>query len=424
MSTVILKFGGTSVATENMREAAVTRIREAMDNDFAPVVVVSAMGRAGDPYATDTLKKMIENLYPRIPLRELDLIMSCGELISAAVMAATLHRAGVKAAAVTGHQAGIVTDGSFSQAQVISCDPSRLKGYLESGVVPVVAGFQGLSRDGEVNTLGRGGSDTTAVILGAAMQAKQVEIFTDVNGISTADPRILKEARIIPRLTYGEVFHFAYEGARIIHPEAVEIAMKHNLNVVVRSLTEEGPGTLINSFTEPAQADYFVQPGRVVTGIAHTTDIVQIIIEMKNRDADLEIKMFDNLAQAGISIDMISVFPDLKIFTIVDDARDRAESVLKELGIRCRVEENCAKVSVVGSGMRNIPGVMARVVRALNEKGIVILQTADSSITISLLIRKDDLAVAIRTLHDHFSLGELDGSRQAEQRASSRDAAQ
>lgn len=418
MSIVIQKFGGTSVATENMRQAAVKRVREALEHGDSPVVVVSAMGRDGDPYATDTLKKMVEKIFPNIPLREVDLIMSCGELISAVVMAATLQRAGIKAAALTGYQAGIVTDGAFSQAQVITCDSSRLREHLEKRVVPVVAGFQGATSDGEINTLGRGGSDTTAVILGAVLQSNQVEIFTDVSGISTADPRILKEARIIPRLTYGEVFQFAYEGARVIHPAAVEVAMKHNLNVLVRSLTEDGPGTLINSLAEPAETDYTVHKGRVVTGIAHTTGIAQIIIEMQNRDLELEMKIFDSLAQNGISIDMISVFPELKIFTIVEDVLERAKVVLEELGIDYRFEKSCAKVSVVGAGMRNIPGVMARVVRSLNEKGVVILQTADSSITISLLIRENDLAMAIKTLHDHFSLGELDETHRVEKKAS------
>lgn len=413
MRIVIQKFGGTSVATEYMREAAVKRVRQAMEGGYMPAVVVSAMGRSGDPYATDTLKSLVEEINPRAPLRELDLVMSCGEIIAAVVMASTLHRAGIKARSYTGFQAGLVTDGCYGRAQVVSCRPMDLQRCLEKGEVAVVAGFQGATAEGEVNTLGRGGSDTTAVILGAALQAEQVEIYTDVNGISTADPRILKEARVIPRLTYSEVCQLAYEGARVIHPEAVEVAMKHNLDVVVRSLTEEGPGTLINTFGVPAGTGFAVQPRQVVTGIAHATDVVQIVIELEKPDADLETQIFESLAQAGISIDLISVFPVLKIFTIKEDLLPRAEAVLNEQGVDYRVERGCAKVSVVGLGMRGIPGVMARIVRALNKQGINILQTADSNISISLLIRQDDLADAIKALHDHFNLGAVDDSYQA-----------
>jgi aspartate kinase len=401
----VQKFGGTSVATEYKREAAVKRVREAREGGCAPVVVVSAMGRAGEPYATDTLKSLVEDIFPRVPLRELDLVMSCGEIISAAVMAATLHRAGIAARSFTGLQAGLVTDGCYGQAQVVSCDPLLLRQCLREGEVAVVAGFQGATPGGEINTLGRGGSDTTAVILGAALGAEQVEIYTDVNGISTADPRLLEEARVIPRLTYSEVCQLAHEGAKVIHPAAVEVAMKHNLNLVVRSLTEKGQGTLINTYGALAGAGYAAQPYNVVTGIAHAADVAQILIEFKQPDPDREMLIFECLARAGISIDLISVFPTLKIFTIKEEMLPRAEAALKEQGIDCRVEKGCAKVSVVGMGMRGIPGVMARVVRALNEQGITILQTADSNISISLLIPQDDLVKAIKTLHDHFNLG-------------------
>lgn len=406
MKILVQKFGGTSVATEESRAAAVQRIRQAQEDGFRPVVVVSAMGRRGDPYATDTLKGLGESIFPSLPLRELDLLMSCGEILSAATMVATLLRAGIKARSFTGWQAGLVTDGNYGQAQVVACHPEPLKQCLEEGKVAVVAGFQGATPEGEINTLSRGGSDTTAVILGTALQAELVELYTDVNGIATADPQLLKEARIIPQMTYSEACQLVYEGSRVIHPPAVELAMKHNLNLVVRSLTDEGPGTLINSgIQEGAAAGFSPGPRRVVTGIAHVFDIVQLVIEFEQPDPELEVRLFDSLAGAGISIDLISVFPLRKIFTIKEDALPRATAVLEELGVNFRVERDCAKVSVIGFGMRGVPGVMARVVRALNEKGITILQTADSNISISLLIRRPDLAAAVRTLHDHFALG-------------------
>lgn len=408
MSIIIQKFGGTSLSTEFKREAALKRIREALAENSIPVVVVSAMGRAGEPYATDTLKSLAENICPRLPLRELDLLMSCGEIISAVVLSATLCRAGIKAAALTGAQAGLITDGCYGEAQVLSCDPLLLQEFIKNGIVPVVAGFQGSDPNGEVNTLGRGGSDTSAVIIGAVLKASRVEIYTDVDGISTADPRLCKEARVIRCLTYSEVCQLAYEGAKVIHPAAVEVAMNNNVNVAVRSLTEEGPGTLINmTGASAAENGYTVQPRQVVTGIAHATAIVQIKIEFEEPDLARDNALFEGLAAAGVSIDLINVFPTQKVFTVKQDMMARAEAVFQELKLTYTVKKGCAKVSVVGLGMRGIPGVMSKVVRALKEKEIGILQTADSNITISLLIRQDDLAAAVQTLHDHFALGQV-----------------
>ena len=406
MKIVVQKFGGTSTASPQMREAAVERVRQAIAAGCKPVAVVSAMGRAGEPYATDTLKGLAESVNLQAPLRELDLIMHCGEIIAAAVMAATLHKAGIRARAFTGFQAGLQTDGSYGEARVVACEPGRIRRSLQEGEVPVVAGFQGTDPDGEINTLGRGGSDTTAVILGSALPAVQVEIYTDVRGIATADPHILQEARIIPRLTHSEVCQLVYEGARVIHPPAVEVAMKHNLDLVIRSLTEKDPGTRIHTGAEVAAAGFSPSPRRVVTGIASAGDIVQLTVEFALPDPELEMKLFERLAGAGISIDLISVFPQFKIFTIKEESLGRASQVLGELELSFRVEKNCAKVAVIGFGMRGIPGVMARVVRALNEKGIDILQTADSHISIGLLIRRPDLPAAVETLHSHFSLGE------------------
>ena len=406
MKIIVQKFGGTSMAAGRTREAAAGRIRQALAGGFMPVAVVSAMGRAGDPYATDTLKDLAGRISSGVSLRELDLIMHCGEIIAAVVMVATLHKAGVRARAFTGMQAGLTTDGCNGRARVVACDPGRVRRCLQEGMVAVVAGFQGEGPDGEINTLGRGGSDTTAVILGSALQAEVVEIYTDVNGIATADPHIFKGARVIPHLSYSEASQLVYEGARVIHPPAVEVAMKHNLNLVIRSLTEEDPGTLIDAgLPEAAVAGFTGAPLRAVTGIAHASDIVQLIVEFDRPDPALETELFESLAGAGISIDLISVFPVLKTFTIQEEALPRAAAVLDGLGIRFRVEKNCAKVSVIGFGMRGLPGVMARVVRALNGKGISILQTADSNISISLLIRRSDLGAAVETLHDHFALG-------------------
>lgn len=406
MKFLVQKFGGTSVATEQHREAVAGRVHRALREGYLTAVVVSAMGRAGDPYATDTIKGLAESIFPRLSLRELDLIMSCGEIISAVVMTATLQKAGIRARSFTGAQAGLVTDGLYGRSQVTACRPEPVRRYLEAGEVAVVAGFQGATLQGEINTLGRGGSDTTAVILGAALGAERVEIYTDVDGISTADPRLLEEARVIPRLTYSEVCQMAYDGAKVIHPVAVEVAMQHNVPVLVRSLTGEEQGTLICSGMRPAESGFFVEPHRVVAGIAHSAGIVQIVVDFPEPDPDLEMSLFENLGEAGVSIDLISVFPRTKAFTVKEADLLPVGEVLDKLKLKFKANKDCAKVSVVGLGMRGIPGVMARVVRALKKENIAILQTADSNISISALIRQEDLQAAIKTLHNHFGLGE------------------
>ncbi len=404
MNIVVQKYGGTSVATPELRQVVVSRVQEAMQKGYRPVLVVSAMGRAGEPYATDTLKSLVEEVYPEAPLRELDMIMQCGEIISASVLVAHLLNHGIKARTFTGPQAGLVTDGNYSAAQVVDCRTGKLQQCLEAGEVAVVAGFQGASEDDEINTLGRGGSDTTAVILGTALGADQVEIYTDVDGIATADPRIIEEARTIEKLTYSEVCQMAYEGAKVIHPFAVEVAMKNRQPVVVKNIYHQGQGTVIASEGDMGKKDYRVQPDRAVTAIAHTTGLAQIMVELSEPDTRLELEMFQEVAEAGVSVDLISVFPTLKFFTVEEDKLEKTEEVLQRLGLNFRTEKGCAKVSVIGVGMRNIPGVMAQVVKALKEKNIEILQTADSNITISLLISEENMAEAIRTLHEHFDL--------------------
>lgn len=407
MKIIVQKFGGTSVANPALREEVVNRVREAREKGYKPVVVVSAMGRCGDPYATDTLKDLMISSCGcgESSLRDMDMIMACGEVISAVVMSSTLCANGIASLALTGGQAGMITDGNYGEAQVVEFQPERLLAHLRNDEVVVVAGFQGATTEGEVNTLGRGGSDTSAVILGAGLGAEKVEIYTDVSGILTADPKLVPDARIIDHLTYNEVCQLAYEGAKVIHPRAVEVAMQHNVALIVKHLRESEAGTVISSESNyTGEARFGPRESRVITGIAHTPGLSQVTVEMPADDADTELEMFDRLADSRISIDMISLFPERKNFTIREENQLQAEATLKKLGLDYKITSGCAKVSVVGLGMRNLPGVMARVVKALNEKKIRILQTGDSNITISLLIREEDLSEALCTLHDHFRL--------------------
>ncbi len=404
MKIIVQKFGGTSVATLSLRQEVVNRVKEARAKGYKPVVVVSAMGRAGDPYATDTLKGLMAACGSQSS-RDMDMIMSCGEIISAVVMSSTLCAEGIPSLALTGGQAGMITDGNYGDAQVVDFHPDRLLAHLRNDEVAVVAGFQGATHYGEINTMGRGGSDTSAVIIGAGLGAELVEIYTDVSGIMTADPKLVSNARIIDHLTYNEVCQLAYEGAKVIHPRAVEVAMQHNVSLVVKHLIKGEEGTIISSeAASVGEYRYAHRETRIITGIAHMPGLVQVTVGMDADDADLELQMFNQLAESRISIDLISIFPERKNFTIKEDDLPDTEVIVKKLGLKCSLQANCAKVSVVGLGMRNIPGVMAEVIKALKERSIRILQTGDSNITISLLIREEDLSEAIRTLHDHFRL--------------------
>ena len=245
MKIVIQKFGGTSVATPKAREAVVGKILEAKANGEAPVVVVSAMGRNGDPYATDTMLQFVLAQAGQLTNREYDMLLSCGELISAVTMATLLQHAGVEAVALSGGQSGIITDNVHKSADLLYGKGDKLLQYVEKGIIPVVAGFQGVTLEGEITTLGRGGSDTTASILGGMLGAARVDIYTDVDGIMTADPRVCDKANIIPAITYNEIFQMADNGAKVIHPRAVEYAMRSNIPLYIKNTFSDAPGTCI-----------------------------------------------------------------------------------------------------------------------------------------------------------------------------------
>lgn len=403
---VIQKFGGTSVATPEAREALVLRVKEAVESGRCPVVVVSAMGRVGDPYATDTLIQLARSVYPDTAPRELDLLISCGEIISAVVVANTLKRAGMKnTIAFTGGQAGIITDRHFGDARILRVEPDHLHRHLERGDLVVVAGFQGVSETGEITTLGRGGSDTTAAALGIALRAEVVEIFTDVDGVKTADPRIVPEARTLQVVSYEEVLNMANEGARVVHPRAVELAMRANVPLRVRHTMSDAPGTLITHALEAADSRPVFRNGHTVTAVAQRPGVAQVAVLAPAVDADADLRVFRPLADAGISVDLINVFPDRKCFIVAEEEGNRAKNLLEQQGFQVLLRPGCAKVSVVGTGMRGVPGVMANVVEALHQAGVEILQTADSHMTISCLVKEGDMHRAVRALHARFGLG-------------------
>lgn len=402
MKYLVQKFGGTSLTSQALREQVAGKIIRAKEEGFMPVVVVSAIGRSGDPYATDTLLKFVEGIHADLPPRELDTLMSCGEIISGVTMVATLEKTGHKAVFLTGAQAGIITDESHTDARIIEVKPGLIQRYAANGVIVIVAGFQGATKEGEITTLGRGGSDTTASALGVALDAEAIDIYTDVEGIMTADPRIVSDAKILDTITYNEICQLALEGAKVIHPRAVEIAMQKNIPIRVKCTFSDAPGTLITAYGENGTID--IIRDRIVTGITHIPNVTQLKI-YTGEQADAPLMIFKTMAGAGISVDFINVHPDVVIYTVKDEVSAKAVELLENLGFKPETVPNCAKVSAVGAGMAGVPGVMATIVEALTDEGVSILQTADSHSTIWCLVSQDEMEKAIRSLHRKFGLG-------------------
>lgn len=387
------------MATSGGRKKAMERIIAAKEQGYAPVVVVSAMGRRGEPYATDTLIDLVKSIHTAIEPRELDLLISCGEVISTVVMATSLKALGHPAIALTGGQAGIYTDGNHSNAQIMEIDPNLIMNHLANGKIVIVAGFQGICDDGSITTLGRGGSDTTATALGAAIKAEVVEIYTDVDGVMTTDPRLLPDAAILKDISYKEICEMAYQGAKVIHPRAVEAAMSGRVPIKIKNTFSDAEGTLIAEHVDE----------RVITGLAHISNICQVKVGPLAGDAVqmAKVRVLKTMAEARISIDMIGVAPNSIFFIINGDDAEKARHVLQEAGYQIAVETGCAKLSVIGAGMEGVPGVMADVMESLDKAGVTVLQTSDSDITISFLIKEEDLPKAIKILYESFDLGKI-----------------
>lgn len=404
MGIIVQKFGGTSVANPEVRELVVQKIQIACDNGFSPVIVVSAMGRRGECYATDTFLDLARASYKNIASRELDQILYCGEMISAVVMTGTLQAAGFDAVMLTGGQAGIITDNNFQNARILKVDPTRIHKLVKMGKIPVVCGFQGITADDEFTTLGRGGSDTTAAALGAALNAEMIEIYTDVDGIMTADPRMVTNAKILDCISYGEVCQLAHQGAKVIHPRAVEIAMQKNIPLIVKSTFSNEPGTLITNIIQE-DTDETAVYDRVATGVTYISNIAQLKINLHDSTNNIaSFNIFKAMSDNGISIDLINVHPGQIMFTVAEELAEKATLKLQELGCDVQTTVACAKVSVVGGGINGVPGVMATFVESLVLNDIPILQTVDSHTSISVLINKNFIQPAVTALHEKFNL--------------------
>lgn len=397
---VVQKYGGTSVATAEGRHAVVARVRQARAQGADVVVVVSAMGREGSPYATDTLLGLLGE--GETDPRESDMLAACGEVISAVVVAHELRAAGIRARAMTGAQAGILTDDGHTAAHVVGLDPAALRAALRDGVTPVVAGFQGSSPDGETTTLGRGGSDTTACALGVALSARCVEIYTDVDGVMTADPRECPDARVLDTMAYEELFQMAHHGAKVMHAPAAELAMEAGVGLRIRNTFTSAPGTLIHD--RPAD------PARVATAISHVDGVAQMRVSL-GPDADelermrVQTRVYRAMAAAGVSLDMFTPCGETLVFTVHEESLPAALDALDGMALPYEAVTDLAKVTVVGAGMRGVPGVMALVADALCAAEVPVLQTADSHTTISLLVWQNRRKLAVAALHGAFGLG-------------------
>jgi aspartate kinase len=399
---VVLKFGGTLLEPAERAAEAARTVAE-LAARVRPVVVVSAPGRAGSSFATDTLLELSRAEGLAAEPAEVDALIACGELVSAALFALRLRGLGLEAESLDGARAGIATDGRWGQARITGVDPEPLRARVARGVVPVVAGFQG-GWQGRLATLGRGGSDLTAVALGAALAAPVV-IFTDVDGVFTADPRLVARARRLPALSYEEAALLSYRGAKVLHARAAELALGYRVEVTVTRPGPDAEGTRITGAEEADRLNRRIAEPLVIGGVTALSGRVQFTVRLAGdpeRARRQTSEVFDRLAEAGVSLDMIGVDGERLRFTLDEVDRGKAREVLEGFEDAVTERAGCSKVSVVGGGMHGRPGVMALVVGALFGAGVPILQSTDSHNVISCLIDSDRESAAVAALHAAF----------------------
>ncbi len=402
MTLIVQKYGGTSVASaEHIRNIA-RRIAESKDKGNEVIVVVSAMGDT-----TDDLIKFAHQITDHPSERELDVLLSTGEIVSSTLLAMALKDIGYESISLSGAQAGIMTDDSFSQARIVNVDGKRVKKEMEAGKIVIVAGFQGVTDRMDITTLGRGGSDTTAVALAAALGASVCERYTDVDGIYTADPRIVPEARKLTEICYEEMLEMATYGAKMIHPRAVELGEIFHVPILVASSFTNSPGTLIHGGVS-------MELRNRVRGIAHDFDVAKITVVGVPDRPGIAAAIFQPLAVSGISVDTIvqnasiNNITDLT-FTISRSQLQKAmaitENVAKQIGAAsCSSDATLGKVSIIGTGMQNAPGYAAQMFTTLFEQNINIHMISTSEIRITCIIEESRVRDAVRALHRAFKL--------------------
>ncbi len=405
MALIVKKFGGSSVATPEKVMAVAQRIlKEKMPEDKI-VVVVSAMGDTTDDLIT--LAKAIAD-QPYTYTREMDMLLSTGEQVTIALLAMSFKKLGHPAISFTGPQAGIESSLAHTKGKILSIKPDRVLEELDRGNIVVVAGFQGMTATGDIATLGRGGSDTSAVALAGALNADACEIFTDVDGVYSSDPRVVKSARKMKEITYNEMLEMARLGAGVMQPRSVEMGKKYNVPIHVRSTFTLTPGTFIREVYTVEEKEF------IVRGVTHDTNVAKIAVLGVPDVPGIAYKIFAALANANIDVDMIvqSIRNTDKniidmVFTIAQPDLPLARKIVEKIGddleiLGIVVEENVAKVSVVGAGMLGNPGIAATMFGALADAGINIEVISTSEISISCLIQADKVHEAINTIHAKF----------------------
>jgi aspartate kinase len=406
MSLFVKKFGGTSVASIGHIENVARRVLEARKDGHDVVVVVSAMGDSTDRLVDLANEVDLQDVSAR---REMDVLLSTGEQVTIALLSMTLMKMGQKAQSFTGRQAGILTDREHSKSRILDIDTDRLKAALADGIVPVVAGFQGADEDGNITTLGRGGSDTTAVALAAVLEADECQIYTDVRGVFTTDPRVVEGARCLKEITFEEMLELASLGSRVLHSRSVEFASKYQVPLRVLSSFEDAPGTLITREDKSME-----QP--IISGIAFTRDEAKLTVLGVKDVPGIASAILGPISEANIEVDMIvqNVAADQSTdftFTVRREDYDQAMEILEKIAKNIDAREvsgdnKIAKLSMVGVGMRSHAGVASRMFEVLAEESINIQMISTSEIKISVVIAEKYLELAARALHSAFELSE------------------
>lgn len=404
MGLIVQKYGGSSLATLDRIQAIAERIQQTkVDDDL--VIVLSAMGDT-----TDELIVKANTIDDKATCREYDALLATGEQISTALMAMALNKLGVPARSMTGWQAGMHTDTSHKKARIVDIATERIHATIKEGVIPVVTGFQGINKHGDITTLGRGGSDTTAVALAAALHAQECQIYTDVAGVYTADPRVVDNARLMSCVTFEEMLELASLGAKVLQIRAVEFAGKYNVPLRVLSSFELGQGTLITYEDEAMEQ-------ALVSGIAHDRNQAQLTISGIPNQPTVASQVLGAVSEHNIDVDMIvqdTTSPDGKTsisFTVQREDYDSARAVLESLlttipGEAVTGDDKIAKLSIVGVGMRSHAGVATTMFEALGREGINIKLITTSEIKLSVVIDEKYLELGVRTLHSSFNLQE------------------
>jgi aspartate kinase len=403
---VVQKYGGSSVAGPERMRAVAQRIAQVHDQGHSIVVAVSAMGDT-----TDDLINLVTAITDKPDEREMDVLLSTGEQISISLLAMTLKGAAKPVISLTGAQAGILTDSTHTKAKILEINTLRLEQELQLGKIVIVAGFQGIDRLNDITTLGRGGSDTTAVALAAALKADICEIYTDVDGVYTTDPRLVPDARKLKEISYEEMLELASLGAAVLHPRSVELAMRYKIPLVVRSSFNQNPGTTVK---EVAQ----VERSQAVTGVAYDLNVAKIGIFNVWDKPGIAYKLFKTLSDQKVNVDMIiqssmhNEVNDISFTCAQADLKktlDIIETLLPELGADGFTSDaEVAKVSIVGAGMLSNPGVAALMFEALCAEGINLEMISTSEIKISCIIRAEKVQQAVAALHKKFNLSSED----------------